>query len=231
MRSILIVLAFGAAVNAQQAQSTAPPATVVPPIVLPLPPLMPLVAGGLTPGFPLTPVDPTRPASDLFRLRPGEPFRTHPQFALVTGGYVVGPYLTVPEPPVRATRQRAPVIGMLRFVVTPLAAQVFVDSYYAGTIADIDAQRVLTLAAGPHRIEIRAREYEPAAFDVRLEPNETVTYRAALELLRPAAPLRPATATGPTRMYVIPNCYAGNVPPRAERLPRGCDITHVRILG
>jgi hypothetical protein len=31
-------------------------------------------------------------------------------------------------------------------------------------------------------------------------------------------------------MYVIPNCYIGNVPPRASRLPAGCDIKQVQIL-
>jgi hypothetical protein len=34
-------------------------------------------------------------------------------------------------------------------------------------------------------------------------------------------PVRP---TGPKTLYVIPNCYAGNVRPRADRLPSGCDL-------
>lgn len=38
-----------------------------------------------------------------------------------------------------------------------------------------------------------------------------------------------AASAGP--MYVIPNCYLGNVPPRQERLPLGCDINHVQVLG
>ncbi len=32
-------------------------------------------------------------------------------------------------------------------------------------------------------------------------------------------------------MYLIPNCYLGNVPPRPSRLPSGCDITRVQVLG
>jgi hypothetical protein len=31
-------------------------------------------------------------------------------------------------------------------------------------------------------------------------------------------------------MYVIPNCYLGNIPPRANRLPSGCDIKQVQVL-
>ncbi len=51
-------------------------------------------------------------------------------------------------------------------------------------------------------------------------------YRAALEQMQPAAP----RATGPSRIYVIPGCYAGNIKPRAERLPAGCNIKLVQIL-
>jgi len=39
----------------------------------------------------------------------------------------------------------------------------------------------------------------------------------------------PVKPTGPTTMYVIPNCYAGNIPPRADRLPAGCDIKNLRV--
>ena len=31
-------------------------------------------------------------------------------------------------------------------------------------------------------------------------------------------------------MYVIPGCYAGNMAPRADRLPSGCDIKQVRVI-
>lgn len=41
-------------------------------------------------------------------------------------------------------------------------------------------------------------------------------------------PPPPVMPTGPKTMYIIPNCYAGNVPPRAERLPAGCDIKNLR---
>ena len=131
-------------------------------------------------------------------------------------------------------RERAapapPATGLLRLSVAPLTAQVFVDALYVGTVADINAQNVLQLEAGPHRIEIRAPEYQSLTFDIRILPYETVTYRGALEATRLAAPSARAAASPPTRMYVIPNCYVGNIPPRQNRLPSGCDIKQVQVL-
>ena len=202
-----------------------------PPILLPFPPLMPPVAGGLTPPTRFRPRDLTRPPRDLYRVRPGRPFNSQPYpFGGGYGGGSVGSGYSDPEygaPGYQSAEQLppAPAFGMLRLDVTPSSAQVFVDSYYAGTVADVD-RRALTLVAGPHRIEIRAQHYEPVAFDVRIDPNDTIAYRAALDLMQPAAP----RATGSRRIYVIPGCYAGNIAPRAERLPAGCNIKLVQIL-
>jgi hypothetical protein len=202
-----------------------------PPILLPFPPLMPPVAGGLTSPTPFRPRDPTRPPRDLYRVRPGKPFNSqlYPFVDGYGGGYVGSGY-SDPEygaPGYQSAEQLppAPAFGMLGLDVTPSSAQVFVDSYYAGTVADVD-RRALPLVAGPHRIEIRAQHYEPVAFDVRIDPNDTIVYRGALDPLQPAAP----RATGPRRIYVIPGCYAGNIAPRPERLPAGCNIKRVQIL-
>jgi hypothetical protein len=184
---------------------------------------MPPVGGGLTDPVPFRP-----PARDLFRAR--QPFNTNPfkSFPYGGGAYFGPVYDGYPESVAPGRVMPPPAIGMLRFDVTPQSAQVFVDSFYAGTIADIEAQRVLTLPAGPHRIELRAAGYQPVTFDVRIDPTDTVVYRAALERERPAATApRP---TGPTRMYVIPGCYAGNMAPRADRLPSGCDVKQVRVI-
>jgi len=181
---------------------------------------MPPVGGGLTAPVPFRP-----PARDLFRAR--QPFNTNPFNSFPYGG---GAYFDgYPESVTPGQVMPPPAIGLLRFDVTPRSAQVFVDSFYAGTIADIEAQRVLTLVAGPHRIELRAAGYQPVTFDVRIDPTDTIVYRAALERERTAATaaVRP---TGPTRMYVIPGCYAGNMAPRADRLPSGCDIKQVRVI-
>ena len=38
----------------------------------------------------------------------------------------------------------------------------------------------LNLEAGSHHIEIEAQGYPPIAFDVRVAPGQTITYRANL---------------------------------------------------
>ena len=238
--SIPIALTLSAVVGAQQQtapRTNTPQPSVPPPITFPFAPLMPPPAGGLTSPVPFTPTDPTSPARDLYRLPAGEPFNTRahrplPPFGGAFFGPVYGSVYGEPDPTAKPGRVApAQPTGMLRFDVTPESAQVFVDSFYAGRIADIDDQRVLTLVAGPHRIELRAQDYTPVTFDVRIGPNETITYRAALERARPSTttPVEPRPA-GPTRIYVIPGCYAGNMAPRADRLPAGCSLKQVRVL-
>ena len=201
-------------------QTPPPPKTVAPPMTFPFPPLMPPVAGGLLP-----------------RAGEGTPFRTFTPIHRGFGpggspfygplGYAYPDTSTTPRP---RERTAAEAMGLLRLAVTPLSAQVFVDSLYVGTVADINAQNVLQLEAGTHRIEIRAPGYHTLTFDIRIVPYETVTYRGALEPERPTPPRAPAPAGSATRMYVIPNCYVGNIPPRQNRLPAGCDIKQVQVL-
>lgn len=71
--------------------------------------------------------------------------------------------------------------GALRLKVKPREASVYVDGYYAGIVDDFDGifQR-LHLDAGPHHLELQAPGYEPLAFDVRIEPDRTTTYRAEM---------------------------------------------------
>jgi hypothetical protein len=71
--------------------------------------------------------------------------------------------------------------GAVRIVDAPPDAQVFVDGYYAGVVDDYDSVfQHLNLEAGAHHIEIETDEqgYPPIAFDVRVEPGQTITYRA-----------------------------------------------------
>jgi hypothetical protein len=71
--------------------------------------------------------------------------------------------------------------GAVRIVDAPPDAQVFVDGYYAGVVDDYDGVfQHLNLEAGPHHIEIEEQGYPPIAFDVRVEPGRTITYRANL---------------------------------------------------
>jgi hypothetical protein len=72
----------------------------------------------------------------------------------------------------------------LKLEVKPKDAQVYVDGYYVGIVDDFDgAFQRMELEAGPHRVEIRAAGFQTIAFDVRIEPNDTVTYRGQLQEL------------------------------------------------
>jgi hypothetical protein len=73
--------------------------------------------------------------------------------------------------------------GGLKLKVEPKDAEVYVDGYYMGTVDDFNGtfQR-MELEAGPHRVEIRAAGFQTITFDVRIEPNDTVTYRGQLQL-------------------------------------------------
>jgi len=200
-----------------------PPAVTGPPIVFPFAPLMPPPAGGIT-----------QPAGGLPPLvHPSfRPDRRNPLFFPFGGGYgsYGYGYADSTTPNDRAPMPQAPQTGLLRLAVTPASAQVFVDSYYVGTVADVEAQRVLQLEAGPHRLEFRAPQYRTLTVDVRVSPMETVTYRGTLDPDRPLPAVAPAPAAPPTVMYVIPNCYLGNLPPRQNRLPSGCNAKDVQIL-
>ena len=71
--------------------------------------------------------------------------------------------------------------GAVRIKVKPRDASVYVDGYYVGHVDDYDGvfQR-LHLATGPHRLEIRAQQYESLMVDVRIDPDQTITYRGEM---------------------------------------------------
>ena len=52
----------------------------------------------------------------------------------------------------------------------------FVDGYYSGLVCDDNG--AVNLEAGPHHIEVELPGEVPVAFDVRVEPGRTITYRA-----------------------------------------------------
>ena len=69
--------------------------------------------------------------------------------------------------------------GGLRITGAPRDAQVFADGYYVGIVNDFDGVfQHVNLDAGPHHIEIQEQGYEPIAFDVDIQPGQTITYRA-----------------------------------------------------
>ena len=57
-----------------------------------------------------------------------------------------------------------------------------------GTVDDFDGTfQKMELEAGAHRVEIRAIGFQTISFDVRVEPNDTITYRGELQ---PAAGIK-----------------------------------------
>lgn len=72
--------------------------------------------------------------------------------------------------------------GGLRIQGVPREGQVFVDGYYTGSVGDFNgATQHLNLQAGPHKIEIRAQGRQPVAFDVDIQPGQTITYHAEIQ--------------------------------------------------
>ena len=84
-----------------------------------------------------------------------------------------------PGPPPEYDGQ-PPVFGGVRLRVEPRDAQVFVDGYFVGTVDDFDSGRGLPLESGPQDIEIRADGYDPLQLQVRILPDETITYEGDL---------------------------------------------------
>jgi hypothetical protein len=74
--------------------------------------------------------------------------------------------------------------GSLKLKIKPSDAQVYVDGYFTGLVDDFDGMfQKLNLEVGVHHIEIRSEGYATLAFDVRIELDQTVTYKAELQKL------------------------------------------------
>jgi hypothetical protein len=69
-------------------------------------------------------------------------------------------------------------IGSVKLKVRQRDAEVWVDGYYAGSVDDFDgAFQALKLDSGAYRIEIRKPGFETLTFDVRVQPERTITFR------------------------------------------------------
>jgi len=76
--------------------------------------------------------------------------------------------------------------GELRIDVSPRFADVYVDGYFAGRVDDFDGIfQSLQIEGGPHHIQIVAPGFVNLDFDVRIEPGRKITYRGALQPVRP----------------------------------------------
>ena len=125
--------------------------------------------------------------------------------------------------------QEPPVTTSTLFLdVTPLTAQVFIDSAYVGTVEDLQTRGV-TLSVGRHWVDLEASNYDRKTIEVGIRAGEPLRYRYDMTPERRAEavviPPRP-----PQTMYAIPGCYAGNRPPVAANLPKACDIKNMRVI-
>lgn len=221
---LLLTSLLATPLAAQQWPVTMLPVPPMPSIGLPLPHI------GLPP--PTSAPEPTHRQTRPPDERPGRQRRGHgaalvPLF--VAPIYVIAaPPAVAPAAPPDARETAAPESGTLRLEIEPATeSQVYVDGYYVGIS---DGSDDLDLTAGAHRVEVRAGGYEPLSFDVRLSSRQPVTYRARLERSdAPRTTATPPTST-PMTLYVIPGCYAGNVPPTRATLAPGCDPAHLTTL-
>jgi hypothetical protein len=75
-------------------------------------------------------------------------------------------------------------VGSVKLKVRPRDAEVWVDGYYAGTVDDFDGVfQALRLDSGAYRIEIRKPGFETLTFDVRVQPERTITFRGGMRPL------------------------------------------------
>jgi hypothetical protein len=73
-------------------------------------------------------------------------------------------------------------LGSVKLKVQPRDAEVYVDGYFAGHVDEFDGVfQALRLDSGSYRIEIRKPGYETLHFDVRVQPNRTITFRGELK--------------------------------------------------
>jgi hypothetical protein len=125
----------------------------------------------------------------------------------------------------------SPAGGWLELRLEPGTAQVYVDGYYVGEVSDFDRPGGRAVEPGPHHIEIRAPGYQTSAFDVRLLPDQPVTYREDLRSVSGSvSPRRAEAAASGTTFYIVAGCYMGNVPPAQVPLPPGCDAAQVKTV-
>ena len=72
-------------------------------------------------------------------------------------------------------------LGALRLKIKPNKGQVFIDTYFVGTVDEFDgATQKIKLEQGHHRVEVRLIGYEPLIFDIQIRRGETTTFEGQL---------------------------------------------------
>jgi PEGA domain len=96
----------------------------------------------------------------------------------VPGPAAAQPSSIQPQPPSLLPPPPGSANGTLRLDVEPQSTQVFVDGFYAGSVAEIN-ERGLAVGAGWHRLVFRSPGYETVSANVTVGPNRTTTYHLA----------------------------------------------------
>jgi hypothetical protein len=79
------------------------------------------------------------------------------------------------------TSEEIAVSGGVRIDIPQKNATVSADGYYVGQVEDFDgAAEHLSLASGPHHIQIRAPRFRTLDFDVFIQAGRIVSYRSAM---------------------------------------------------
>lgn len=184
----------------------------------------------------LVPLTPPLDRRDVFRAGPRTYVpRSRNQFYGYGGSaYIADPfgYISQPDsssPALDRYMRQGDAAGYLRLDVQPENAQVYIDGYYAGTVADFNRSGGRALDVGPHRLEIRGEGFDSQSVELQIRANDVLPYRGVLTRRDQRAELRTPPAAAKT-FYVIPRCYAGTTRPRAEQLPAGCKVSDVRVV-
>jgi hypothetical protein len=119
------------------------------------------------------------------------PVQTHRLFPVRSSWFglvLFAPYWWGPDIPDQAPLPAAAapsgdqrLTGGLQLDVEPRRALVYVDGWLVGKVDEFSGYyHHLDLAAGPHRIDFVASDYDPLSIDVVVSPGRTTTYRGLL---------------------------------------------------
>jgi hypothetical protein len=67
--------------------------------------------------------------------------------------------------------------------INPTSAAVFIDGVYVGTVADFSpTEAPLSMAAGKHRLEVRAQGYTSLSVDVTIESGKVTPFQGTMQI-------------------------------------------------
>jgi hypothetical protein len=122
---------------------------------------------------------------DANELNP-DPADVAPPTLAPSGPLVESSSIQPPFQPTATAAAYGSLRGNLWLDVEPNGAQVYVDGFFHGTVADCQRTPAgLNLATGWHRLEFRAPGFETPAINVTVEPNRTTRYQGTLKPSRP----------------------------------------------